>query len=202
MATIKLDPKKTALLLLDLQTGFLARLPEATQSSVVAAAASAIATARQHSVQIAYVRAALDASEIEAVPSRALIPLASPSLSPHFHPQPPHPLSTPSLGGPQTQKLTETDNTPFAPIKSSPQLRTTMHPSAPTTQIHPSLAPQSHDLTARKIRYGTFMRAPSNALLASFASLGIETVILGGVVTSGAVLSAVRQLHDLDFQVS
>ncbi|KAE9372636.1 Isochorismatase hydrolase [Stipitochalara longipes BDJ] len=76
-----------------------------------------------------------------------------------------------------------------------------IHPDAQSTQIHPMLAPQAGDFVHRKTRYGAFMKPPSNAMLDDFASHGIDTIIIGGVITSGAVLSAVRQLGDLDFQL-
>ena len=65
------DPKKTALLLLDLQVGFLQRLPPDTGASVVDNASSAIDVARQHGAQVAYIRAALDGAEIEAIPDHS-----------------------------------------------------------------------------------------------------------------------------------
>ncbi|KAF4631634.1 hypothetical protein G7Y89_g6494 [Cudoniella acicularis] len=154
------NPKKTALLLLDLQVGFVQRLPQ--DSSVVDNAASAIAIARQHGAHIAYIRAALDEAEIEAIPDHS-----------------------------------ET----FASFKGSKEMRAAIHPNAPTTQIHPKLAPKDGDFIHTKTRYGVFMTGPSKALLDDFAANGIDTVIIGGVVTSGAVLSVVRQLSDLDFQL-
>ena len=76
-----------------------------------------------------------------------------------------------------------------------------IHPDSPSTQIHAALAPQDGDLVHRKVRFGAFMREPSMGLLEDFSERGIENVVLGGVVTSGAVLSAVRQLADLDFRI-
>jgi nicotinamidase-related amidase len=154
------DPKKTALLLLDLQVGFLQRLPPDT--SVVDNAASALATARQHGAQIAYIRAALDGTEIEAIPGHALA---------------------------------------FTSFKGSKEMSAAIHPDAPTTQIHPKLAPKDGDFVYRKTRFGAFMIEPSKALLDDFAAKGIDTVVIGGVITSGAVLSAVRQLSDLDLRL-
>lgn len=76
-----------------------------------------------------------------------------------------------------------------------------IHPDAQSTQIHPRLAPQDGDLFHRKTRFGAFMKAPSKVMLNDFTSCGINTIIIGGVITSGAVLSAVRQLGDLDFRL-
>jgi nicotinamidase-related amidase len=154
------DRKKTALLLLDLQVGFLQRLPP--DNSVIDNSASAISIARQHGAQIVFVRAALNEADIEAVPEH---------------------------------------NFAFAAIKGSKEMTAAMHPDAPTTQIHPKLAPKDGDLVHRKVRFGTFMVDPSKSMLDEFAAKGIKTIIIGGVITSGAVLSAVRQLADLDFQL-
>jgi nicotinamidase-related amidase len=158
--TTPIDPKKTALLLLDLQVGLLQRLP--SDSPLLDNAASAISTARQHGAQIAYIRVALDEAEIDAVPE---------------------------------------NNASFAAFKGNKQMSTMSHPDAPTTGIHPKLAPQEGDLVHRKIRYGPFMTGPSKAMLDDFAAKNIDTVIIGGVVTSGAVLSSVRQLADLDYRL-
>jgi nicotinamidase-related amidase len=156
------NPKNTALLLLDLQVGFLQRLPPDTSNSVVDNAASAIVTARRHGAQIAYIRAALDETDIDAIPH--------------------HSIS-------------------FSSFKGSKEMSAAMHPDASTTQIHPKLAPKDRDFVDRKVRFGAFMTHPSKAMLDDFAANGIDTVVIGGVITSGAVLSAVRQLSDLDFRL-
>jgi nicotinamidase-related amidase len=156
------DPKKTALLLLDFQVGILQRLSPDSLDSVVDNAASAISCARQHGAQIVYVRAALNETDVEAIPDHQLA---------------------------------------FAAIKGSKEMRAAMHPDAPTTQIHSKLAPKDGDLVHRKIRFGAFMVSPSKTMLDDLAAKGIETIIIGGIITSGAVLSAVRQLSDLDFQL-
>jgi nicotinamidase-related amidase len=75
------------------------------------------------------------------------------------------------------------------------------HPDAQSTQINANLAPQAGDFVHRKTRYGAFMKKPSNAMLEDSASHGIDTVIVGGVITSGAVLSAAKQLGELDFRL-
>ncbi len=65
-----IDPKQAVLLLLDLQNGFLQRLPPDTSASVVEHAALAISVAREHGVQVTYIRAALDQTEVDAIPDR------------------------------------------------------------------------------------------------------------------------------------
>lgn len=154
------DPKKTALLLLDLQVGFLQRLPP--DNSVVDNAASAISIARQHGAHIAYIRAALDEADIKAVPEH------SPT---------------------------------FSSFKGNKEMSAAIHPDAPTTQMHPKLTPKEGDFVHRKVRFGAFMISPSKAMLEDFAANQIDTVVIVGLVTSGAVLSAVRQLSDLDFRL-
>lgn len=157
MAT-KLDPEKTVLLFLDLQVGIMMRFPEG--HPILDNAASAIAVARKHGVQVAHIRVALSEDDANAIPER---------------------------------------NIGFGSVKDNKQMVTALHPDAPTSQIHPKLAVQEGDVVHRKIRYGPFMAYPSKAMLDDFEKKGIDTVIIGGVATSGAVLSAVRQLADLDY---
>jgi len=161
--TSTFSPKKTALLLLDLQVGLLQRLPSESSAAIIQNAKSAISIARQDGAQIAYIRVALDELDLEAVPDH---------------------------------------NTTFAPFKVNKELGATVHPNAPTTQIHPEIAPKEGDLVERKVRFGAFMVNPSKAMLDDFTAKGINNVIIGGVATSGAVLSAVRQLADLDLNLT
>jgi nicotinamidase-related amidase len=95
------------------------------------------------------------------------------------------------------------DHSPtFAKFKEHKEISAgIIHPDVPTTQIHPAVAPRDDELVFRKIRFGAFITGPAKALLDVFASKGIDTVIVGGVSTSGAVLSTVTQLSDLDFQL-
>jgi nicotinamidase-related amidase len=93
------------------------------------------------------------------------------------------------------------DSPAFGHFKKGKEMRVVIHPSAESTQIHSQLAPRSSDFLHIKTRFGAFMKTPSNTLLNDFSSHGITTVIIGGVITSGAVLSAVRQLGDLDFRL-
>jgi nicotinamidase-related amidase len=92
-----------------------------------------------------------------------------------------------------------TKNTTFSALRADPKRLAMMSPDAPTTQFHDKVKPQEGDLVQRKVRYSPFMVNPSKALLEDFEKRGIDTTILAGVATSGAVLSAVRQLADLDF---
>lgn len=157
MAT-PLNPKKTALLLLDLQVGLMTLLPP--DHLLLDNAASAIATARKHGTQVAHIRFAMSEEEANAVPKT---------------------------------------NLTFTAMRDNQQMLTMMAPDVPTSQIHPKVNPEEGDIVHRKIRYGPFMDYPSKAMLDDFQKKGIDTVLIGGVATSGAVLSAVRQLADLDY---
>lgn len=90
-------------------------------------------------------------------------------------------------------------NVAFSALIADPKRLAMMSPDAPTTQFHEKVKPQEGDLVQRKVRYGPFMVNPSKVMLEDFEKNGVDTIILGGVSTSGAVLSAVRQLADLDF---
>jgi nicotinamidase-related amidase len=160
--TTKVDPKKSALLLLDMQNGIVNRLPEPQKSTLLDNAVAAIAAARHVGATVAYVHAALTPADFAAVPD--------------FNPI-------------------------FAPFKSNPERASAFLPDAPQTQIHERLTPQAGDLFHRKTRVGTFQREPSMVLLDEFRSKEIDTVFVGGLVSSGAVESAVRQLSDLDFRI-
>lgn len=69
---------------------------------------------------------------------------------------------------------------------------------APTTQVSDALGIESGDIAVRKIRVGPF---GTTDLAARLKARGIDTVALAGIHTSGCVLTAVREAHDLDFRV-
>jgi len=156
--TERLDPKRVALLLLDFQVGIMSLLPE--NNPVLDNTASAIAIARKHGVQVAYIRVSLDEAEVQAVPET---------------------------------------NFSFARFKQSKEMLARVLPDSPTSQFHPKVAPKDGDLVNRKIRAGPFMVNPSKTMLDDFTAKGINVVFLAGVSTSGAVLSSLRQLWDLDY---
>jgi nicotinamidase-related amidase len=62
----KIDPKKTALLVMDYQSGIIGRI--ADSDGLVEKAAQAIATARRHGVRVGYVRVAFADADIKAIP--------------------------------------------------------------------------------------------------------------------------------------
>lgn len=69
---------------------------------------------------------------------------------------------------------------------------------APETAIHPSLAPRPEDIVIRKTRVGAFSTTDLDERL---SGLGIDTVLLAGVSTSGVVLSTVRDAADRDYRI-
>jgi nicotinamidase-related amidase len=76
--------------------------------------------------------------------------------------------------------------------------RTALHADAPTTQLHPDLDHRDGDVVVRKTRVGPFARTELDDQL---RAAGIDTLLIAGVATSGAVLSAVRDAHDRDYRV-
>src|ERR1700737_64341 len=70
---------------------------------------------------------------------------------------------------------------------------------SPTSALHRGLAVADGDLVVRKTRVGSFSTTKLNAAL---TDSGIDTLLLAGVHTSGAVLTTVREAHDLDYDVT
>jgi len=69
---------------------------------------------------------------------------------------------------------------------------------ASTTQIDARLGQRDDDIVVRKRRVGPFSTTDLNAQL---KTAGTETLVLAGIQTSGCVLTAVREAHDLDYRV-
>ena len=76
--------------------------------------------------------------------------------------------------------------------------RTMFHADAPATQIHDDIAPRDGDVVVRKTRVGPFGTTDLDAQL---RERGVDTLLLGGISTSGVVLSAVRDAHDRDYRL-
>jgi nicotinamidase-related amidase len=66
-------------------------------------------------------------------------------------------------------------------------------------EIHPELAPLESELVVVKKRVGAFVGSDLDLLL---SSQGIERLVVGGVATSGVVLSTVRAAADLDYRIT
>jgi nicotinamidase-related amidase len=64
--------------------------------------------------------------------------------------------------------------------------------------IHSRVAPQGRELVVRKTRFSAFSTTELHRLL---QELGIDTLILAGISTSGVVLSTVRDALDRDYEI-
>jgi nicotinamidase-related amidase len=71
-------------------------------------------------------------------------------------------------------------------------------PGDPSGQIHPALTPTDFEPHVFKHRVGAFSGTDLERILRANE---IDTLIIAGVATSGAVLSAVRQAFDLDYRL-
>jgi nicotinamidase-related amidase len=68
----------------------------------------------------------------------------------------------------------------------------------PGTAFHIDLTPRCEDLVARKVRVGAFSTTNLDEQL---TNLGITTLFIAGLHTSGVVLSTVREAADRDYRM-
>lgn len=68
----------------------------------------------------------------------------------------------------------------------------------PATAIADAIAPREGDIVVRKQRVGAFS---TTDLDQQFRDRGIDTLLLGGIATSGVVLSTVRDAADRDYRL-
>ncbi|HXK19033.1 MAG TPA: isochorismatase family cysteine hydrolase [Polyangiaceae bacterium] len=148
-----IDPKRTAVLILDYQVGVTAMFPEAEQ--MCARAATLLDAARSASVPVIYV----------VVEFRA----GHPEISPR--------------------------NVAFVERVKKNNLFLTGSREA---QVHPAVAPKDGDVIVVKRRIGAFSATDLETIL---RSANVDTLILLGVATSGAVLTTVRQAFDADYRM-
>ena len=73
-----------------------------------------------------------------------------------------------------------------------------LHADSPTTAIDERVAPAPGDVIVRKTRVGAFSTTDLHDQL---QDLGVDTLVLAGISTSGVVLSTVIEAHDLDYRV-
>jgi nicotinamidase-related amidase len=85
-------------------------------------------------------------------------------------------------------------NRPFSAVAAGGRL----HAGAPATAIHPDLVPLRGDIVVRKTRVGAFTTTNLDEQL---TNLGVTTLILAGLQTSGVVLSTVRDAADKDYRL-
>jgi nicotinamidase-related amidase len=72
------------------------------------------------------------------------------------------------------------------------------HADSPTTAIDERVAPDVGDVVVRKTRVGAFSTTDLHDQL---QDVGVDTLVLAGISTSGVVLSTVIEAHDLDYRV-
>jgi len=73
-----------------------------------------------------------------------------------------------------------------------------LHHEAPEAQIHGRLEPQPGDIVVRKTCVGAFSTTDLDQQLEDRV---ITTLILGGVISSGVLLSIVREAADRDYRI-
>ncbi|GIH12072.1 MFS transporter [Rugosimonospora africana] len=147
------DPRQTALLVMDLQPAILGSFPDA--DALLTRLASAIATARDRGAHVGYVRVAFEDADYAAIPP---------------------------------------ENKTFARLSGGNYL----HNAAPESAVHDDVAPRTGDIVVRKTRVGAFSTTDLDRQL---RDRGVTTLILGGISTSGVVLSTVRDAADRDYRV-
>ena len=152
--TPPIDPRHSALLVMDYQAGIVGRIADADELLVHMRAA--IDLARERGMTVGYVRVALTDDERDSVPER---------------------------------------NKTFSALAAQ---RSRMHADAPETAVHDAVAPVPGDIVVRKQRVGPFS---TTDLAEQLAARSIDTLVLGGISTSGVVLSTVRHAADADYRL-
>lgn len=147
---MKLDPKKTAMLTLDIQQGIFNFAPAA--AAIVPAAAKAVEFARKKQYHIIHVGLGFEKG----------------------HPE-----------------ISDT-NTRFKMVKDN----NLFVKGTPSAEFHSDVA-RPGELVVYKQRVGGFTE---NQLHLILRSLGIETLVMFGISTSGITLSTLRRAFDLDYQ--
>lgn len=68
----------------------------------------------------------------------------------------------------------------------------------PASEIDQRVAPREGDIVVTKRRVGAFTGSDLEVVL---RSLGVETIVLTGIATSGVVLSTLRAAADMDYRI-
>ena len=151
--TVTIPASRSALMLMDFQPSIIGSLPNLPE--LMASAQRALSWAREHNVQVVFVRVAFTDADYEAIPD--------------WHP---------AFGAAKIHR-------PF-------------NESDPATHVTPDFEVRESDIVVRKTRYGSFS---TTDLLAQLETRGITTLVLGGVSTSGVVLSTTRDAGDRDYRI-
>jgi nicotinamidase-related amidase len=68
-----------------------------------------------------------------------------------------------------------------------------------SVEVHPAVAPTDNEAVIMKRRISAFFATELDMILRCFQA---QTIVIAGLITSGAVLSTVRQAMDLDYRVT
>lgn len=74
------------------------------------------------------------------------------------------------------------------------------HINSKESAFHAAVTPQDGDIVVRKNRVGPFLNTPQD-VHAIFKARGIDTLVIGGLSTGGAVAATVVQAADLDYRL-
>jgi nicotinamidase-related amidase len=91
-------------------------------------------------------------------------------------------------------------NPVFSQLKKDPSRAALFGIDSAEAAFHPAVAPEQGDIVVRKNRVGPFLNAPQD-VHAIFQERGIDTLLIGGVSTGGAVAATVVQAADLDYRL-
>ncbi|KAF2704756.1 Isochorismatase hydrolase [Pleomassaria siparia CBS 279.74] len=91
-------------------------------------------------------------------------------------------------------------NATFSQAKKDSSHAALFNMDSPMSAFHTAVTPDDVDIVVRKNRVGPFLNAPQD-VHGIFKERGIDTLILGGISTGGAVLSTVVQAADLDYRL-
>ncbi|KAK9489928.1 Isochorismatase-like protein [Lipomyces doorenjongii] len=91
-------------------------------------------------------------------------------------------------------------NPTFSQLQNDPSRAAMLNVNSSEAAFHPAVAPEDGDIVVRKNRVGPFFNAPQD-VHAIFQGRGIDTLLLGGVSTGGAVAATVVQASDLDYRL-
>jgi nicotinamidase-related amidase len=75
----------------------------------------------------------------------------------------------------------------------------TLNENDPGTEVHSAVAPLPGDIVVTKRRVSAFSGSDLDVVL---RSLGVDSLELSGIATSGVVLSTLRQAADLDYRLT
>lgn len=88
----------------------------------------------------------------------------------------------------------------FERLKANPDYLANYLTDAAPSQFHPDVAPREGDIVVIKKRVGPFRNA-SLDLNSALKQRSIDTLVLGGIATGGAVLSTAVEAGDLDYKL-